>query len=54
MRDEKARKIPEADTIDNLKRTVKQGFKWIVEAYDDLADTDSQQVQGVLLDIMKN
>jgi len=23
MRDEKARKIPEADTIDNLKRTVK-------------------------------
>jgi hypothetical protein len=52
--EEKAKKIPEGEIVENLKSTVKQGFTWLVEVYDELADEESSSVQTVLLDIMKN
>lgn len=39
--EDRAKKVPEADIIENIKSTVKKGFKWIVEAYDELAENDS-------------
>jgi len=46
--------VPEAEVIENVKKTVKSGFKWIVEAYDDLAEYEGSTVQAIIIEIIKS
>ena len=50
----RAKKVPEAEVIENVKKTVKSGFKWIVEAYDDLAEYEGSTVQAIIIEIIKS